>query len=229
MACCSALDLHKASSWPLAKLLLGHGSDPGFVSGSAVASAVSRALRIAPLGWREQGLVGRVRSFLAAYGNEVRPWVWSISGEVVDLAQVDDGRLQRLLRDAWRLTCWEAHRQSGRRDAALGVLDPRSVKVAQKLVTQHGRHALSILTGGWVSDARLASNRGEDISPCWKCGAEIPDRQHEMWICTDPPGVPQGSAQQILGWPVVGCPFNDALMQHLVKCRTERLQRRYGR
>ena len=139
---------------------MDHGSDPGFVSGSAVVSAVSRALRIAPLGWRDQGLVGRVRSFLDAHGNKMRPWVWSISGEVVDLAQADVGRLQHLLRDAWQLSCWEAHRQSGRGDAALGVLELCSIKVAQQMIAQHGRHALTILTGGWVSDCGWQESQG---------------------------------------------------------------------
>ena len=32
------------------------------------------------------------------------------------------------------------------------------VKVAQQMIAQHGRHALTILTGGWVSDARLANS-----------------------------------------------------------------------
>ncbi len=106
------------------------------------------------------GLVARLREFLASIRLvEVSAWLWRgppllgcLSLHPSRHAFYRDSRAAaHFLRESWRSRCWSAHARSGSCDAAIGpYLAPR-VKVVHQWVCTLDRHALAILTGGYMS------------------------------------------------------------------------------
>ena len=232
-----ALDVVRQSSWSLVQLLVGHGSDILFTSGCLLFSAYARLGHKGLLGditWgRSHGTVHRLRSWLGDLGwFEIRPWCWRSGRVCIDLLNVacleDIQGFQHALRSSWRVHQWNTHRESGRRDSQVGPLDLDSVAVARSYCLEYGKHAFSILTGGYVSDARIHAG-----TVCSFCDlGEISGREHEWWVCPAHTTVgcsrPHQAAAALLCWPVgTELESSRARVQHVVNVRKTRLRHRY--
>ena len=164
---------------------------------------------------------------------EIRPWCWRSGRECIDLLNIacieQIHGFQHALRSSWRVHQWQKHRESGRRDSLVGPLELDTVAVARAFCSEFGKHAFSILTGGYVSDARLVAG-----TVCAFCDLdEISGRDHEWWRCpahTDVGSVrPLQAAASLLCWPVGSeLELSRARLQHVVAVRRIRLSHRYA-
>ena len=95
------------------------------------------------------------------------------------------------------------------------------------------RHALAILTGGYVSHARFASHGVHGLSVlCPFCGLSAGTREHTWWHCpvVGFGRVPTRPSQRLLGWPsgLVEDESSDlALLRALAAVRARELDLRY--
>ena len=240
-----AIGVARVSSPWLVQLVLGHGTSLRFVAGCQAFCAILRMARregSLALDWNcSVGLVARLRAFLVSIALvEVSAWLWRgppllgrLSLDPRHHAFYRDSRAAaHFLREAWRSSCW-SHARSGRLDAAIGPYFAPRVKVVQQWVSTLDRHALAILTGGYVSHARCASLSGLSVS-CVHCGLHDGTREHTWWHCpvVGVRSVPASPAQRLLGWPsgVVEDESVDlTILRALAALRVRELDLRYGR
>lgn len=240
----SAVGIVRGASPPLVQLLLGHGS-LGFLSGCQAFCSLLRFVRRLgrmPLDWnRSFGVVARLRNFMASIGlTEVSAWLWRgppllgrLSLDPAHHAFYRDSRAAaHILREAWRASCWSAHVQSGRIDAAVGSYSAPAVKMVQRWVRMLDRHAVAILCGGYCSHARYASHVGQSVQCpfCHRC----PGTREHLWFHCPATGlgwIPSRASQRLIGWPsgVDADEASDlAILKALALVRKRELDVRYG-
>eukprot|EP00435_Cladocopium_sp_Y103_P036996 s1164_g9.t1 len=193
--------LGRLCSWSLGM------ADILFTSGCLLFSAYARLGYKGLLGgitWdRDHGTVHRLRTWLGELGwFELRPWCWRSGRVNIDLLNI---------------ACIE-----------VGPLELDSVAVARSFCSEFGKHAFSILTGGYVSDARYEA--GTVCSFC-ELGA-ISGREHEWWLCpahlNDGLARPPQAAADLLCWPICsGHELSRVRIQHVVSVRKTRFRNRY--
>ena len=148
------------------------------------------------------------------------------------------------LREAWRVTQYNTWASSTRVDAAEAQSPPYDSKRIQhaRQAIHHSPHHFSIMTGGVVSTARyvvMKTNTPGHLIPhehkqCPNC-PEVGNWTHMVWECpANPPPIPPPTdlLQRRHGWPRTSTTpadkqYDTAVLQHLVKTRTELLQSRY--
>ena len=205
---------------------------------------------------QNQGPIQLARRWLARQGwDTTTPWLWVHSSTSLQLDARDGPRrptvgyhtthapgnktaIAHCLREGWRADQWHNFCQSGTRAAAaLGHMAWTDVAARAKAAAAQWRqqapllrpHVIAITVDHWVSQARLASNGGQQVMPCHWCGHDSPSRTHE-WTCTqlrtsDAPF--PDTLFATLGWPRPGNESDTKLLTELAQIRLCILQQRY--
>jgi hypothetical protein len=181
----------------------------------------------------------RVDAFLRKYG-------WDRTGadawhhdDVGNLRFADGpaakGKQDHLLREAFRRTCFNEFKESGRRDTFgddLAYDEKRIEKVRKMHYRGPSGHHRNVLMGGGISDKmtdviRIAKGQVPKYDQgCLRCGcSEAPGWEHLAWHCPgvqveNPPVKPQDHVQARLGWPrLEDGEYDDRVLHHLASVR----------
>lgn len=246
----------KHGSMDLILLIAGHQWDLHYLATANAVRMFHRFLRTTQesLGqWPRKlsGWTATLRTGMKDLGWEEQqdsPWVWHHDGLATSLSLNPQSRfwvqepqlLQRILRESWRFTRFQAWKESARLDAQAcpdAVYCPERLQAVQR--RQLESHELAVLTGAVISPARFqvmlrSSNDPRTPAGCPWCGLS-PDHanwEHVTWGCDAiilPSNiVPGDQLERRLGWPQIhqGRP-NWATMDWLVKVRRATLDDRH--
>ena len=247
----------------LARIFTGHNTDTAYMSGSARAMAFHKkqqavALRQAEARAENPPSEQAVANWLINQGWQPTPhgqaWHHAQSGLSIQgprsgqqiavankRAQPDTSQLHaHKLCEAWRATQFQSWTTSTRIDAVQSE-HPTHSETCTKQARQHAKnsthHHFTIMTGGIVSQARMASTTGPAIAAnphylqddderiaCNMCHEAAGTWGHAVWQCAQNPApvpIPRDAMQRRLGWPDTAqdTHYNTQVLAHMVATR----------
>lgn len=230
---------------PLFRMFQGHSFDPAFSIGySQVVHILTGEHNIGPY-WTNRKTAGPqhlIKTWLQRHGWKQHPeqaWTWQHPDIHTTICPRSHDReaLEHELRDAWRAKQWSLFIKCRSKAAqTLSHLTWPHVRQRFNLArstlqdTERRPHLLAIYTNHWVSQARFDYTRNIEVKPCFACGHDRPDRQHE-WVCPalrqTVLAIPDDPLSQTMAWPRPGANFDTELAQDLADIRQRILAIRY--
>ena len=210
----------------MARLLLGHGVDLNFVSGTMALSALMRAARQQHNIDRTSVIFQRVSTWMQKLGwRYLRLSLrWKRGSEDISLRDDIEGAKHKL-REGWRQDQWQHWNASGRLEVrAAGVRPYDAVRVKKACKLAGNRHFLAVLSGASISPARMAATGTFEDHSCPFCGGQWATRWHLFWGCPNnnrTVEIPQDELQRQLGFPSAlrSDNYNRQVLEHMASIR----------
>ena len=214
----------KVASPHLFQLVKGHRWDLRFVALHEAVNVVHRLVsktgaEIGAFKKPKSGWVGAVRKGLRELGwiEQLAPWTWKHDALGCTLClrrgqegwQPEIGKVQHMLRESWRRTCYMRWQAQDRIDSRMCRNVPYGEARHKELrYLDLTAHQLAVVRGAAVSPQKFNQMKKNSALGCPYCKCSVADWQHVAWDCAMAPRPRQVSAdacfdvlQKRLGWP----------------------------